>query len=154
MSVASIRTASCNNKTRSTAPSGFLETTMTLHQVVQKATKAGGCHMTPTRKKSLFQGDSRLAKNVITATEHKPLALAIKEGVVSDHRVIEELAKAGVLATRIIVETEQKLGRKLPRSRAKVLVGNYLRIRADREGIENVRNLLAKLAKEAPAMHD
>jgi hypothetical protein len=72
---------------------------------------------------------------------------AAKQGILADHRVVEELWKAGECATGIILGLECRLGRKLPRSRAKTLIQHYLAIRDKRMNLEAAKRFVNALIK-------
>lgn len=115
---------------------------MNIYKLIKQV---GAGNPTPSKRKSCFGNDSRLAKNILDVREN-PIAIeAAKQGILTDHRTIEELRKAGWLAGNIILKIETRLGRKLPRSKAKVLVANYLNIRDQRTSLERTQRYLASI---------
>lgn len=98
-----------------------------LTKVFKRAVKAGGVRMPRTDYPRIFGNDPALRKNVLRICGNDTFAQAVSGGVVCDHRVIETLVQFGPTASRIVLELEAKLGRKLTRSRVQQLARVYLR---------------------------
>lgn len=125
---------------------------MKLYDLTQKARRAGGDRMPPARKKSLFGADSRLARNVITLTSDQKLIDAVRHGVLTDHRVAEEMRKIEPFAAHVILAVETRLGRKLPRERAGRLVQKYITIKNERLALEATLRFLSSVAQPKAAL--
>lgn len=97
-----------------------------LTKVFKRAVKAGGVRMPRTDYPRIFGNDPALRKNVLRICRNEAFAQAVCDGVVADHRVIETLMQFGPTASRIVLEVEAKLGRKLTRSRVQQLARGYL----------------------------
>lgn len=111
-------------------------------------TNAGQKALPPSRKLSAKASAGTRARqkhNLAQAAAVPCLAAAKRRGVITDHRVIESMRKAGDIAANIIVTVEVRLKRKLSRERAARLVAAYLRIRDVRESYVAVRAMIAAL---------
>lgn len=119
-----------------------------MKDILKKAIKAGGVNMPPAKYAKVFGNDERLRRNVLAACKNQVLSDAIEAGTIRDHRVIEILSQAGIVAVRIILAVEKKLGRKLQRSRALSLIKAYLKI----SGKSTASTKLAEVTRPAPAV--
>lgn len=125
---------------------------MDLNPLIKKVVRAGGSKISSARRKTLFGNDWRKAKNLVEASQNLRLKLAIKRGLITDHRVISELRRAGPVASDIIVRIETKHSEALPRSRAHSIVDGFLRFRREAEALERTKRFLAAMM-EASRQH-
>lgn len=98
-----------------------------LNKTYKRAIKAGGTQMPKAKYATIFGNDSTLRRNVLRACGNERYGVAILAGTFADHRVIESLNKLGVLASRIVLDVEAKLGRKLTRAKVQQLTNAYLK---------------------------
>lgn len=119
-----------------------------MKDILKKAIKAGGMNMPPAKYAKVFGNDERLRRNVLAACKNQVLSDAIEAGTIRDHRVIEILSQAGIVAVRIILAVEKKLGRKLQRSRALSLIKAYLKI----SGKSTASTKVAEVTRPAPVI--
>jgi hypothetical protein len=73
--------------------------------------------------------DRRLHRNLERVMADPAMTAAALAGVIVDHRVVETIAKADIMARTIILQLESKLCRKLSRDRAQKLLAAYGRVR-------------------------
>lgn len=103
-----------------------------LYQIYKRAIKAGGVDMPVAKYAKVFGNDTALRRNVLRACGNPRYGAAIKDGTIGDHRVLEALNRIGEQASCIVLDLEQKLGRKLYRAKMQQLAAAYLRIVASR----------------------
>lgn len=115
---------------------------MDLKKLVYKTIAAGGYAMPASRRKTLFKGDTRLAKNALEAGNNPRYVAAITAGVVADHRVISVLRRAGPTARDIVLDIETRHGRKLPRSKAELLVSRFLFHLNEKEALARIQRMI------------
>lgn len=75
-----------------------------------------------------YVDDSRMQRNLQRVMADPTLTAAVMAGTIIDHRVVETLAKADSLVRKVILQLEEKLGRKLGRERAQKLLAAYSRV--------------------------
>lgn len=85
--------------------------------------------------------DRRLERNLVRVMADPAMTAAALSGVIADHRVVETIVKANVMARTIILQLEGKLGRKLSRDRAQKLLTAYDHVREARLRPSNVIQL-------------
>lgn len=99
-----------------------------LTNVYQRALRNGGQAMPAKLYPKLFGNNPALRKNVLRACANEAFGQAIKDKVVTDHRVFEHLTRLGERAARIVLELERRRGSKLTRARAHALVTSFSKI--------------------------
>lgn len=99
---------------------------MSLKSELNRALRNGGAGMSPARRAKVFTGVSpRRAHQVLWASTSPDMIAAIRSETVGDARVIPVLLAQGERVSRLILQLEMKLGRKLSRARATALVCSY-----------------------------
>ncbi len=96
-----------------------------LQKIYRSAVRAGGAQMDAMKYPRTFGNDNTLRRNVLRACANPRWGQAIEQGTFADNRVIESLHKLGELPSRIVLDVEHQLGRKLTRSRAIALTRAY-----------------------------
>lgn len=101
-----------------------------LQRTYRAAQRVGGAEMPESKYPRLFADDTTLRRNVLRACANPRWGQAIEDGVFADNRVIESLHKLGDLPSRILLDAETRLGRKLTRARAIALTKAYYAVQA------------------------
>lgn len=100
----------------------------------------------PFRKEAtrqLCKGNRRLERNIERAVTEPDLQAATLAGVLVDHRVIETLQHLEAEARALVLRIEARLGRKLSRERARILLNNYQRVRRESQRNAAVKTFLS-----------
>lgn len=100
-----------------------------LQKLYRRANRNGGAAMDRTKYARVFGNDAALRRNVLRACANPAWGWAIEVGTIADARVVESLHKldrlGGARSSELVLQTEQRLGRKLTRSRAVELTRAY-----------------------------
>lgn len=101
-----------------------------LQKTYRAAMRVGGAEMPESKYPRLFADDTAYRRNVLRACANPRWGQAIEDGVFADARVVESLHKLGDQPSRIILDIETRLGRKLTRARAIALTKAYYAVQA------------------------
>lgn len=93
--------------------------------------------------RQLCKGNRRLARNVERVVVQSDLKAATLAGVILDPRVVETLQLLDVHTRALLLRIEARLGRKLSRERAMLLVHNLQRVQKQSARERAVKAFLA-----------